>query len=70
MSSEAFRKISKNYRPSKMKGIRKNAKVASGNTLIPEGVCMFPMEWKNKYATRPSLQKPGTTNNPGYRWHP
>ena len=66
MSLKAFRNISKDYRPSKINAIGKNAKGASGSTLIPEGVYMIPMEWNGKnHATSPSLQKSGTTNYPG-----
>jgi hypothetical protein len=62
MSLKAFIYIRKDCRPSK---INKIALRASGNTQIPEGVYMIPMEWE-KDQTSSSLQKPGTTTDFGY----
>jgi hypothetical protein len=44
----AFRNISKDYRPSKINAIGKSTKGASGSTLIPEGVYMILIEWNGK----------------------
>jgi hypothetical protein len=67
MTTSAFRRIAKECRPKKICTIGSKAQGASGNSLLPEGVYMIPMEWNGKKIMQkvPNLQKSGTTNNPG-----
>jgi hypothetical protein len=65
MSTSAFRKIAKECQPKKINSIGSKAQEASGNSTLPEGVYMIPMEWKEYCAKSPNLQESCTTNNPG-----
>ena len=48
MSTSKFRSIPINKRPTKINSPIRAAKAASGDTLIPDGVYLFPMEWNGK----------------------
>jgi predicted aspartyl protease len=48
MSSKAFRKIDKEYRPSKINAVGTRAQGASRSLLVLERVYMIPMEWNGK----------------------
>ncbi len=53
LSLKAFRKIANEYRSSKINFIGTKASGACGSALIPEGVCMIPMEWNSKKIMQP-----------------
>ena len=48
MSTSKFRSIPINKRPTKINSPIRAAKAASGDTLIPDGVYLLPMEWNGK----------------------
>ena len=48
MSSQQFRLISIEKRPTKLNLNQREARGASGTALIPDGDYLFPMEWNGK----------------------
>ena len=48
MSTEKFRSIPTNKRPTKLNMPSRVARAAGGSILIPNGVCLFPLEWNGK----------------------
>jgi hypothetical protein len=53
ISSQQFRLIPIQRRPTKLQLNQREAKGASGNTLIPDDDYVFPMEWDRKLEMQP-----------------
>jgi hypothetical protein len=53
MSTQQFKLIPKEKRPTKINLSQREARGASGTTLIPNGDCLFPMEWNKKTVMQP-----------------
>ena len=48
ISTDTFRKISKDSRPIRINAIGSKATGAGGDALLPQGVYIIPMEWNGK----------------------